>query len=78
MANKPAKIRSRTKVRQKEVKAGRLKFKGKGRILNLVEGRGGWEGTWPLEEKWLHSWQMKNKERTQGNQQLFQNNDSNS
>lgn len=50
MANKPAKIRSRTKVRQKEVKAGRLKFKGKGRILNLVEGRVGWEGTWLFEE----------------------------
>lgn len=50
MANKPAKIRSRTKIRQKEVKAGRLKFKGKGIILNLVEGRVGWEGTWMLEE----------------------------
>lgn len=51
MANKPAKIKSRTKVRQKEVKARRLEFTGKGIILNL--GVGGWgdgKAWWLLEE----------------------------
>lgn len=28
-------------------------FEGKDRILNLVEGTTGWEGTW-LSQEWLH------------------------
>lgn len=71
MANRPAKLRSRTRERHEEVRAEWLEYEGPGSNSELNTSGGQVPGQLAGTERWLQRWSMKIKGRIKRNRKFF-------